>query len=47
MALATHFAWAIVGRSEGPAQLRQLLNVESSVNDGFALPVVFLLIAAA
>ncbi|MCX5051988.1 cation:proton antiporter [Streptomyces sp. NBC_00201] len=41
------FASAIVGRSEVPAKLRQLLNVESGVNDGLALPVVLLLIAAA
>jgi NhaP-type Na+/H+ or K+/H+ antiporter len=41
------FASAIVGRREVPARLRQLLNVESGVNDGLALPVVLLLIAAA
>ncbi|WP_316745417.1 cation:proton antiporter [Streptomyces sp. MK7] len=41
------FASAIVGRSEVPAKLRQLLNVESGVNDGLALPVVLMLIAAA
>ncbi|MEU9191616.1 cation:proton antiporter [Streptomyces hundungensis] len=41
------FASAIVGRKEVPARLRQLLNVESGVNDGLALPVVLLLIAAA
>ncbi|MFJ6539919.1 cation:proton antiporter [Streptomyces sp. NPDC091385] len=41
------FASAIVGRAEVPAKLRQLLNVESGVNDGLALPVVLLLIAAA
>ena len=41
------FASAIVGRSEVPAKLRQLLNVESGVNDGLALPVVLILIAAA
>lgn len=39
------FASAIVGRKEVPARLRQLLNVESGVNDGLALPVVLLLIA--
>ncbi|MFF4546063.1 cation:proton antiporter [Streptomyces sp. NPDC001406] len=41
------FASAIVGRSEVPAKLRQLLNVESGINDGLALPVVMILIAAA
>lgn len=41
------FASAIVGRMEVPARLRQLLNVESGINDGLALPVVLLLTAAA
>ncbi|WP_416982423.1 cation:proton antiporter [Streptomyces sp. T028] len=41
------FASAIVGRKEVPAKLRELLNVESGINDGLALPVVVLLIAAA
>ncbi|WP_326602242.1 cation:proton antiporter [Streptomyces sp. NBC_01799] len=41
------FASAIVGRKEVPAKLRQLLNVESGINDGLALPVVLVLIAAA
>ncbi|MCX5406580.1 cation:proton antiporter [Streptomyces sp. NBC_00335] len=41
------FAAAIVGRREVPAKLRQLLNVESGINDGLALPVVLILIAAA
>ncbi|MEU3986609.1 cation:proton antiporter [Streptomyces sp. NPDC026672] len=41
------FASAIVGRKEVPAKLRELLNVESGVNDGLALPVVLLLITAA
>jgi NhaP-type Na+/H+ or K+/H+ antiporter len=41
------FASAIVGRAEVPAKLRQLLNVESGVNDGLALPAVLVLIAAA
>ncbi|MGP3948994.1 cation:proton antiporter [Streptomyces sp. 7N604] len=41
------FASAIVGRKEVPARLRQLLNVESGINDGLALPVVLLFIAAA
>ncbi|MGH3428535.1 MAG: cation:proton antiporter [Mycobacteriales bacterium] len=41
------FASAIVGRKEIPARLRQLLNVESGINDGLALPAVLLLIVAA
>ncbi|WP_406400889.1 cation:proton antiporter [Streptomyces sp. NBC_00879] len=41
------FASAIVGRKEVPAKLRQLLNVESGINDGLALPIVLILIAAA
>lgn len=41
------FASAIVSRKEVPARLRQLLNVESGINDGLALPVVVILIAAA
>ncbi|MEU9379320.1 cation:proton antiporter [Streptomyces sp. NPDC048255] len=41
------FASAIVGRKEVPAKLRQLLNVESGINDGLALPVVLILIAVA
>ncbi len=41
------FASAIVGRSEVPARLRHLLNVESGVNDGLALPIVLGLLAAA
>ncbi|MGW3248423.1 cation:proton antiporter [Streptomyces sp. NPDC001070] len=41
------FASAIVGRKEVPTRLRQLLNVESGINDGLALPVVLVLIAAA
>jgi NhaP-type Na+/H+ or K+/H+ antiporter len=39
------FAAAIVGREEVPRRLRHLLNVESGVNDGLALPVVLLLLA--
>ncbi|MGH9066201.1 MAG: cation:proton antiporter, partial [Acidimicrobiales bacterium] len=39
------FAAAIVGREEVPARLRQLLNVESGLNDGLALPVVVVLLA--
>ncbi|WP_240134502.1 cation:proton antiporter [Streptomyces sp. MUM 178J] len=41
------FASAIIGRKEVPSKLRQLLNVESGINDGLALPVVLVLIAAA
>jgi len=41
------FASAIVGRKEVPVRLRQLLNVESGINDGLALPLVLVLIAAA
>lgn len=41
------FASAIVGRKKVPPKLRQLLNVESGINDGLALPVVLVLIAAA
>ena len=40
------FASAIVGRPEVPGRLRSLLNVESGVNDGLALPVVLVLLAA-
>jgi len=41
------FAAAIVGRTDVPVRLRRLLNVESGLNDGLALPVVLLLLAAA
>ena len=41
------FAAAIVGRREVPGRLRHLLNVESGVNDGLALPIVLVLLAAA
>ncbi|MEO3876787.1 cation:proton antiporter [Nonomuraea sp. B12E4] len=42
------FAAALVGNEKVPPRLRQLLNVESGVNDGLALPfvIVFLAIAA-
>jgi NhaP-type Na+/H+ or K+/H+ antiporter len=40
------FASAIVGREEVPGRLRHLLNVESGLNDGLALPVVLVLLAA-
>ncbi|MGI8774479.1 MAG: cation:proton antiporter [Actinomycetota bacterium] len=39
------FAAAIVGRRGVPRRLRQLLNVESGLNDGLALPVVIILLA--
>jgi NhaP-type Na+/H+ or K+/H+ antiporter len=39
------FAAAIVGREEIPARLRDLLNVESGLNDGIALPFVVALLA--
>ena len=39
------FAAAIVGRDEIPHKLRNLLNVESGLNDGLALPIVVVLIA--
>jgi NhaP-type Na+/H+ or K+/H+ antiporter len=38
------FAAAIVGREEVPVRLRHLLNVESGLNDGLALPVVLVLL---
>ncbi len=34
------FAAAIIGRKEIPGRLKHLLNVESGVNDGLALPLV-------
>jgi len=40
------FAAAIVGREEVPARLRRLLNVESGLNDGLALPVVLAMLVA-
>lgn len=39
------FAAAIVGRKDVPRRLRQLLNVESGLNDGLALPVVLILLS--
>lgn len=39
------FAAAIVGREEIPKRLRHLLNVESGVNDGLALPIVLVLLS--
>jgi NhaP-type Na+/H+ or K+/H+ antiporter len=37
-------ASAIVGRHQVPARVRQVLNVESGLNDGLALPVVVVLL---
>ena len=39
------FAAAIIGREEIPPRLRNLLNVESGLNDGLALPIVLALMA--
>jgi sodium/hydrogen antiporter len=41
------FAAALVGNERVPARLRHLLNVESGVNDGLALPFVVLFLAVA
>jgi len=41
------FAAALVGNDKVPARLRHLLNVESGVNDGLALPFVVVLLAIA
>ncbi len=41
------FAAAIVGRDDIPYKLRNLLNVESGLNDGLALPIVIVLLAIA
>jgi len=41
------FAAALVGNDKVPARLRHLLNVESGVNDGLALPFVIVLLAVA
>jgi NhaP-type Na+/H+ or K+/H+ antiporter len=41
------FAAAIVGRPDVPGRVRHLLNVESGLNDGLALPGVIVLLAAA
>jgi NhaP-type Na+/H+ or K+/H+ antiporter len=38
-------AAALVGHRDVPRRLRQLLNVESALNDGLALPVVVVLLA--
>ncbi|WP_447007468.1 cation:proton antiporter [Saccharothrix isguenensis] len=39
------FASAIVGRTDVPLRLRRLLNVESGLNDGLALPFVLIFLA--
>ncbi|MGH3099215.1 MAG: cation:proton antiporter [Streptosporangiales bacterium] len=41
------FAAALVGNEKVPRRLRHLLNVESGVNDGLALPFVVILLAVA
>ncbi|MDG4791139.1 cation:proton antiporter [Micromonospora sp. WMMD1102] len=41
------FAAALVGNERVPGRLRHLLNVESGVNDGLALPFVVVLLAVA
>lgn len=41
------FAAAIVGRADMPLRLRRLLNVESGLNDGLALPFVLIFLATA
>jgi sodium/hydrogen antiporter len=40
------FASAIVGQERVPYRLRRLLNVESGLNDGLALPLVLVLLAS-
>lgn len=39
------FAASIIGRKEIPRRLRSLLNVESGINDGLALPIVLALLS--
>lgn len=41
------FASALVGREDVPARVRNLLNVESGLNDGLALPAVLVLAGVA
>jgi NhaP-type Na+/H+ or K+/H+ antiporter len=41
------FASSLVGRNDVPRPVRHLLNIESGVNDGLALPAVLLLIGLA
>ena len=40
------FAAALIGRKGVPLRLRNLLNVESGLNDGLALPVVLILLSS-
>ena len=40
-------ASALVGREEAPERLRKLLNLESGLNDGIALPLVLIFLALA
>lgn len=39
------FASALISRREVPARLRKLLNIESGLNDGIALPIVLTILA--
>jgi NhaP-type Na+/H+ or K+/H+ antiporter len=41
------FASALVGRHDVPKSVRNLLNIESGVNDGLALPAVLVLVGTA
>jgi sodium/hydrogen antiporter len=41
------FASALVGRDDVPGRVRHVLNIESGVNDGLALPVVLVLVGLA
>jgi NhaP-type Na+/H+ or K+/H+ antiporter len=41
------FASALVGRADVPLRLRRLLNVESGLNDGLALPFVLIFLSMA
>ncbi|MGA8986512.1 cation:proton antiporter [Aeromicrobium sp.] len=41
------FASALVGRDDVPARVRHLLNIESGLNDGLALPAVLVLVGVA
>lgn len=41
------FASALVGRDDVPRQVRHVLNIESGLNDGLALPAVLVLIGTA
>lgn len=41
------FASALVGREDVPRRVRHLLNIESGLNDGIALPVVLALVGVA